>query len=482
MNMYHRLSKSWAGWSCALVSMLAMIALGQTKPDYPHGDFQGDCATCHGPEGWSPAQIAPSFDHGELSEFTLEGSHRNAPCRSCHISLEFDKAGSDCVSCHRDIHNGELGADCSICHSTINFIDHAEELRSHRLTRFPLSGSHAALDCSSCHEPQPQGGMRFVNTRVDCVACHRAEFQATTSPNHVALGFDEDCTRCHAPLAWETARFDHDASGFPLSGAHSALTCDSCHAGGQFAGAPNQCVACHQADFQQAPNHVSGNYSTDCQTCHTTSGWQGADFQHDFFPLSGGHAAVECTQCHTTGTVGTIPADCVDCHQTDYATAPSHVTGNFPITCETCHTTTTFAGGTFDHNIFPTTGGHAPAQCTDCHTSGSFGTIPSDCFACHQPDYQAAPDHVAVNIPTDCEECHAVTLWTSNTFVHGFPRTGPHDRTCNECHVTGTTQEFSCYGTCHEHTVQKMADKHSGETGYVYDFQACLNCHPNGDD
>jgi len=751
---------------CLVGSFLALLPLAliapapQTQPeDYPHGEFGGDCSLCHGPEGWSPAQIDPELNHGTLAGFELTGSHRKAPCRSCHLSLEFKDAKTDCASCHQDIHNGEFGPECSDCHTTTNFIDRAQERRNHMSTRFPLIGAHNSVDCASCHESQNQGGMRFVNTPTDCVACHRKDFLATTDPNHVALGFNEDCSRCHTPMAWETARFDHDATNFPLSGAHAGLTCENCHSSGQLGGQsaqcvschdvdyasttnpdhaaagfptdcqqchstaswagaafnhaltgfpltgghamplcndchtsgvygpipntcidchqadydqvpihaaggfpstcedchsinawtgatfnhatfpitgahvpltcqqchtsgtfgpmPSECIDCHQADYDQAPSHITSgfpttcdschsnnawtgatfdhatfpitgahvalscqqchtsgtfepmpsncinchqvdyvgapshtasNFSQNCVSCHTTQTWTNATFDHGFFPLTGAHNAVDCIACHTTGVYQTIPNNCIDCHQSDYNQAPSHVTsgfpttcdschsnttwlgatfdhatfpitgahvplsceqchtsgtngpipsecvdchltdfttapghvGTFPQTCETCHTTTTFVGGTFDHSFFPTTGGHLGVLCVDCHTSGDYGSIPSACISCHQADYQAAPDHAFLNFPTDCEQCHAVTIWQNNTFVHSFPISGPHDRTCTECHITGTTNEFSCEGTCHKHTQSKMEEKHRNENGYVYDFQACLSCHPNG--
>jgi len=126
-------------------------------------------------------------------------------------------------------------------------------------------------------------------------------------------------------------------------------------------------------------------------------------------------------------------------------------------------------------------GGHNGLTCVDCHTTGTFGTIPSDCYWCHQTDYDAAPDHQAVGFPLDCLQCHNTTVWSNVNFVHSFPLNGPHGgRTCSECHVQGTTATFSCLGTCHKHTADKMDDKHSEVAGYVYDFQACLNCHPDG--
>ena len=31
-------------------------------------------------------------------------------------------------------------------------------VRAHQLTRFPLTGSHLAVDCTACHQPTGKGG------------------------------------------------------------------------------------------------------------------------------------------------------------------------------------------------------------------------------------------------------------------------------------------------------------------------------------
>ena len=82
----------------------------------------------------------------------------------------------------------------------------------------------------------------------------------------------------------------------------------------------------------------------------------------------------------------------------------------------------------------------------------------------------------------DVESCHGINNWGQVDFNHDFPLQGPHNKPCADCHTAGTTATFSCLGACHEHTVTKMADKHSGVNGYIYDFPACLACHPDGDD
>ena len=87
---------------------------------------------------------------------------------------------------------------------------------------FPLTGSHTGLDCESCHI----NGV-FAGTPRDCVGCHRADYDATSDPNHAQAGFPTDCESCHTTATWLGAETDH--SFFPLTGSHRNLDCESCH-------------------------------------------------------------------------------------------------------------------------------------------------------------------------------------------------------------------------------------------------------------
>ncbi len=155
------------------MSLLATTSVAaQQSTKNPHGPLTQPCATCHAPEGWLPVRISTAFDHGKTG-FALTGSHARATCRSCHASLDFKGTATTCSSCHSDVHRGELGADCSRCHTTRSFLDRSQQVRAHQETRFPLTGSHVAVDCESCHTPTPQGQMAFVNRATDCVGASR---------------------------------------------------------------------------------------------------------------------------------------------------------------------------------------------------------------------------------------------------------------------------------------------------------------------
>ena len=303
------------------------LALGLTVPlaaqertRSPHGELKLECTACHRSEGWTQVTISRSFDHSKFG-FPLAGAHTSTACRACHQSLDFKGTATSCASCHKDQHRGELGADCAKCHTTRSFLDRAAMARAHQLTRFPLEGAHQSVECTSCHTPTGQGGLQFVGRPTDCVSCHKPNYLAAKTPDHVQGGFPEDCAQCHSSASWSRGRFNHDGTSFPLSGAHRAVGCMQCHVGGRYKGTPNQCVGCHQVDYNATatPNHAAVGFGTDCVTCHSTNAWTTPyDHSRTQFPLTGAHKAATCTQCHADGVYKGKPTTCVSCHQPDY--------------------------------------------------------------------------------------------------------------------------------------------------------------------
>ena len=301
------------------LTVLALSGGAGSPVRSPHGSLKEPCQTCHSAGGWKPARPGRRFDHARYG-FVLAGAHAAAPCGACHRSLVFSSAQKLCASCHEDPHQSELGTDCSRCHTARSFIDRTAMVRGHQLTRLPLTGGHVGLECESCHAPAAQGHLRFVGTPGECEACHMAAYRAARQPDHAAAGFPTDCRRCHSPRAWTTNAFNHDATRFPLTGAHRGLACASCHGGGVYAGKDPNCVACHRANYDATtnPNHAVLGFSTACATCHSTTSWSGAQFDHDtrFFPIySGGHATrwSACSDCHTSPSNFTV-FTCFTCH------------------------------------------------------------------------------------------------------------------------------------------------------------------------
>ncbi|HEX7078333.1 MAG TPA: cytochrome c3 family protein [Candidatus Eisenbacteria bacterium] len=410
---------SLALWAGAATGVAAAAEKAEVKN--PHGSFRAECNLCHGESGWTPARISRRFDHGKFG-FPLEGAHAAAGCRACHASLDFAKAPTACLSCHEDVHRGELGVACERCHTTRSFIDRIGMVRMHRTTRFPLIGSHAAVDCEGCHRPEPSGHLRFTAMSVECVSCHLTEYQRTTNPNHAASGFPTDCGSCHRMSTWAPARFDHAATGFPLTGAHKNALCESCHKNNVFTGLSTACASCHQGDYDGTtdPNHASIGFPITCADCHTTASWAGATFDHAAtgFALTGAHASLQCGSCHTGGVYTGLNPACASCHQSDYnATSdPAHAAAGFPVTCADCHTTSNWNANYTQHDSawFPIySGAHLGrwTRCSDCHTQNTDYSV-FMCLACHPHDDKASTDshHTGVSnyqyVSSACYSCH----------------------------------------------------------------------------
>jgi hypothetical protein len=215
---------------------------------------------------------------------------------------------------------------------------------------------------------------------------------------------------------------------------------------------------------------------------------------HDFFPLTLGHDIQDCNECHTSGTYSGLSTECLSCHQNDYnnSTDPDHQDAGFTTDCVTCHTTNpNWTPTSWDHNdIYPLNGAHANIadDCTACH-SGSYSNTPNTCVGCHQDDYDNTtdPNHKSAQFPTDCIECHNESAWTPASFDHDgqyFPiYSGKHKdewNSCTDCHTnTNNYAVFTCL-TCH--TSSETNNDHKDVSGYTYDSNACLQCHPNGED
>jgi len=274
-----------------------------TSPDHAALGLTNDCQRCHTPTTWNSAR----FDHP--SSFPLIGGHGGLDCASCHTTVPYEPLPTDCASCHLDNYQqttepnhvgAGFGMSCEQCH-TINSWQSAQFNHP-----WPLTGAHATVNCSQCHE----GGV-YTGLETDCASCHLTDFQQTTDPNHVTSGFGTNCATCHNTNSWEGATFDHP---WPLTGTHATTSCSACHGGGVFTGLETDCASCHLTDFQQTtdPNHVTSGFGTNCATCHGTNSWEGATFDHPF-PIAGAHRNLSCADCHL---VPSAPSEfsCTHCH------------------------------------------------------------------------------------------------------------------------------------------------------------------------
>ena len=390
-----------------------------TSPNHAQAHFSTRCEQCHGfaPRGWT---TIVGFAHP--ATFPLVGQHAGLACSSCHTN-GFGNTSRECAACHEKDYQraanpnhatGKFPRQCDQCHTGTSW---RPAKFDHSVTRFQLSGGHAGVACDRCHP-----GQRYTGTSMECVSCHQANYNQTTNPNHVTAHFATTCQSCHNTNAWKPANFDHNNTGFRLTGAHGNVACERCHPGGRYNGTPTQCYSCHQANYQQASNPSHSGFPTTCESCHTTNGWRPASFNHNStrFPLTGAHSRLDCGRCHSGGQYSGTPTDCYACHRSDYngTTNPNHSAAGFPTRCTDCHTTNAWRPASFDHDgrYFPIYSGKHRGK------------------------------------------------WSG----------------CGDCHVnSGNYRVFECTN-CHEHNRTDMDRKHREVGGYQYNSNSCYRCHPRG--
>ena len=365
-----------------------------------------------------------TFNHsGPPANFPLTGAHATLACVQCHTNNNYTTVPKTCVGCHQTDFNGTTNPShaaagfpttCDTCHSNTAWTPIATF--NHTLyANYALTGAHTSLACTQCHTSN-----NFNNLATACYSCHATDYNGTTNPNHKSANYPTTCEVCHSTTNWTSATFDHSTTGFPLTGAHTSLACTQCHANNNYnlTAANALCSACHMTDYNGTTNpaHKSAGFPTTCDTCHTTTNWTGATFNHNNtpFPLTGAHTSVACTACHINNVFAGTPTDCYSCHKADFTgtTNPNHTTAGWPTTCTTCHTTTNWTSATLPtsyHTFFPTNHGNANSVCTTCHTNSSDYSV-FTCTGCHGGNNAANFHHPNVNgyvyNSVNCYACH----------------------------------------------------------------------------
>ncbi len=302
-------------------------------------------------------------------------------------------------------HGADFKISCKTCHSSKGWqLDKDAYSFDHNNTKLPLTGQHAMLNCRQCHVT-----LVFSETKTNCSECHTDMHQGSVG---------QSCERCHTPASWLVNNITeiHQRGRFPLVGAHRTADCYACHKSEsllRFDPLGINCIDCHRDKYNGTtnPNHTAAGFSHDCSICHPVSSfqWNGAGFNHNFFPLTGGHATVQCSACHTTGNYADAKTDCYSCHQADYlaTTNPNHVAANFPTTCNTCHNLNPgwkpAKYTQHDSQFFPIYSGRHNGTwdlCSQCHTDPNNYAL-FDCKICH------ANAHSGENYTNaQCYNCH----------------------------------------------------------------------------
>ena len=261
---------------------------------------------------------------------------------------------------------------------------------------------------------------RFLLFGLFIIMVFRWESSFAQKSPHIRLNFP--CETCHNTQQWDSVRFNHEQTKFPLTGQHVKLDCKDCHNLKNFSDVIPACNSCH-TDI-----HHDRLYP-DCDRCHTTQNWILLDFYKAHastsMPILGSHAQLDCQACHRGAVDGEwrrLRSNCYDCHRTDYLSAqnPVHSDLNFGLICEDCHSQISWNPALFQK-----------------HDSQHFPIYTGD----HKGEWE------------NCTTCH---------FNNGNYTT------------------FSCFLNCHEHNQSETDSKHHEVSGYRYDSNACYSCHRNG--
>ncbi|MFI5253008.1 MAG: cytochrome C [Bacteroidota bacterium] len=381
-----------------------------------------------------------------------------------------------------------------------------------------LSRAHQNLEgtqnCTKCHDI----GKEIIGTK--CLGCHtEISRQIENKHGYHSTLISEACVKCHKEHLGRDAKttlfqentFDHNQTGFVLTGGHKQVTCERCHTSASikdstvvvmlkahphktFLGLNEECKSCHQ-------DVHNGRFTQSCSFCHTTSTWKDVTkFDHikTKFPLIGKHLETKCEKCHTA--FSTIVkqekfdfttksfTDCTPCHATPHGAKFANQT------CQSCHTPNGWKEPVkkgFDHNLteFKLIGKHATVKCAQCHTKivndkpvEKLHMAFQKCINCHVDKHEGV---FAAKFANDCTLCHTEQGFTPSTFKptrhdeSHFPLKGAHAATlCLACHKNTRTDKLVFYfdnlqcTTCHNDPHKGIFKKTMGNTG-------CLTCHSN---
>lgn len=343
----------------------------------------------------------------------------------------------------------------------------------------PLMLGHEKLehtDCLTCHEPA--GGI----PNDGCVDCHKGVGSQVKAKKsfHGQMGkrLCVDCHkdhkgRDHISVKFDEKNFDHNRTGFELSGSHSNVDCKKCHtkkrtdkpifkSGTRYWGTSPSCKECHADDDI---HKFEGKFANkECSTCHITTEWKDVTaFDHKKetgYPLIGAHKKQACSKCHVKQGKDSVKykfpslesKKCLTCHEDHHK---SNLSSKFRGgNCASCHNQVKWPIDNFKHEVtsFPLRGQHARNNCIDCHKSNSASSskkfynwtgLNKACGTCHE-DFHGFAGRKPFKMASlkDCGQCHTDLGWKNQqTFNHTqqtrFPLEGKHlQNDCFQCHVT----------------------------------------------
>ncbi len=373
-----------------------------------------------------------------------------------------------------------------------------------------LTNAHAGLEgvfnCTKCHVL----GDKVANDK--CLSCHkeikyRIDHSSGFHASKEAKG--KDCTVCHSDhhgrnfdiVRFDKNKFNHNLTGFELTGGHKTIDCRQCHKAdyvedrelkkrsNTYLGLSTDCKSCHE-DYHQK------TLSNDCAKCHSTTAFAPASkFDHNktSFALVGQHRTVNCNECHKKETrngkafqqfTGMPFGNCNSCHKDPHG-------ANLGTNCKQCHSEQSFSSlagiKKFDHSEthFPLKGKHRQIDCAGCHNmvaaptaifQDRLGVRTNECSVCHKDAHDG-------KFGRNCADCHNEESFRASSgsmknFNHnltGFELEGKHQSVdCKKCHTSGSFTDplphYTC-ASCHK-------DYHEGQMASILGLSPdCSKCH-----
>lgn len=263
--------------------------------------------------------------------------------------------------------------------------------------------------------------------------------------------------------------FNHDVTGFPLTGGHATAACETCHVAGVFKGTPKNCDGCHALGRRVVATPKSTSHivtDAPCEICHFNNfTFQGARYNH--------------------GTA--LPGQCVSCHNGRITTGrPTNHNAGLMLTgsCDNCHRSYAFLPASWNHTGVAI-GAHTCNQ-AGCHLSGGGNANRYTAATAGSPVNHSSYVDTSTK---SCDVCHiSFVVWSST--MHE-PITG----TCSSCHLNGAAAQgqpanhssFSGWPTecsqCHTSTVtwlNALGAMPSNHIPYNNVTATCSTCHPAG--
>ncbi len=396
--------------------------------------------------------------------------------------------------------------------------------------------------CAECH-----GGLLGGMTQA-CLDCHdviseqieladglhgsiepeRAQLCALCHSEHHGPSFELVNRSSFAQVGAKSAEeFDHALIGWEMNGAHLENECSDCHenfdldvlpeGAFRFLGLDKDCATCHE-------DVHDGALALDCAQCHgQESLTEDLHFpgHEEWLPLTGGHAATTCRDCHPRWSARSLeaqvaglgpqrPRGCIACHESPHDEAFVVRVSAFTDlpkaqACAVCHES---AHETFQDEELEVPGElhalsgfalddpHADVSCAECHDPEveAFadrypGRSAYSCVSCHE-DPHGGQFGTGPFARVGCIACHAPTHFEPHAFSQrkhertALPLTGAHVETaCEECHrvpAKGGPRLFRGTGfrceACHADAHRGFFDGFAEELAEV-EMGTCAKCH-----